>query len=1088
MVMNIGRLLSCCQSSRTTQSAIEIAMDTAENAVDAAIQFVGPFLGKSAIPQQELSDLPRLLEESISHLAAINAAEETAEPDAPYDASLVGVVYGLLDLICSIGILPYLSHGAAFGQRPQSVLKVPIPIHPSSERTPLFSIVNFLVSILEQDGSGVQPLLSQRIFPDVLSGLAELSFSPHLDKDVHDEFLPMYDKLLIKTPISRLLPVFTALLQQDVPDWWKPRLAQDLTMIPLRPHGVRHTIEFLALSYLSKNSQVPQDASGSQTKLPLPLESITQTARLLSAVPIEMTQNEWFNGLAPQLLALLDGSEGKELSRAAGQIIAGGILNKKSTGAPRTVGWELFAKPLLESICPGEKEGGELCESTVGQVLVDEKRLRLALSRLATITSSYSHSGLLKRLVGPIILPLWGLTTYSSSRPSLDKGWSELPRAIILRYLALACEAPRIALISDNIFWGGESAWTYAPGSQGGIEIRMRPQASKHAGDMEGLFGRIASVEKYVGILVALLREADIEDALAGAIFIQSTKKWLSPHSQTTPSLTVEPDTDPLSALVAAKLSESLATHFKEKFARSPQHVVELMGQLLQNFASEHRNRIKGLENSNRPSREILKRLTHRSPAIYDEAGDVNSEDLVSFAISILSTLLSSPDFKRTPQIADIIEAMLPSIRYLANTNHNLPLITNAATNLLQLVQPTSVSSTAPDPQLQHRVTLQNALEDLASPEPPIHVWALSTIRRLVEDPVAFPIIDVPSLTHALLSTSVADAESYVHTASVPVVVSLAVRASNPTIRILVEAFTDTDERSLGLKKEREVEEALDFRLRVGEILDNFLAEDAFWDASTGVGAKYASVKLIVEAILSVASRRGRRKQTLGKRDERTRMEQRQQEEGEAAWGGPIPNLLDPAADDVAEQAERDALFKVVQGWEDTGLEEDVRVRTSAMSVLRSVMERRLGMLGQVAVDAALQMVLLIVTMETSEAKGILRRAAVLVIMGLLKGMDGMLEDGRESAAGLGLKQMEEVERVMQWATEEDTDGLVRDHAGSVVEGMETWRMNKLYRVRDAVPHLEGNLSLEGHVRGLTVQPLADKGGRAKKGLVEEIE
>ena len=616
----------------------------------------------------------------------------------------------------------------------------------------------------------------------------------------------------------------------------------------------------------------------------------------------------------------------------------------------------------------------------------------------------------------------------------------------------------------------------------------MRPQADEHVGDIGGLFVKIASVEKYVDLLVALLRAANIEDALAGAIFVQSTKKWLSPRSPTTPSLTAEPDTDALAALVAAKFSESLAKHFREKFVRSPQHVIELMGQLLQNFAAEHESKTKVIDEGNLPSRENLKRLTHPSPATHDKDNDVNSQDLVSFAISILHTLLTSPDFKKTAQIAVIIESMLPVIRYLAKTKHVAPLINNAATNLLQLVQPAAISSPITDPQAQNRMTLKTALEDLGSPEPPDRVWALSTIRRLVEDPIAFFIIDVPSLTHTLLSTSVADAESYVHTAAIPVIVSLAVRASNPTIRILVEAFLDTDERSLRLKKEREVGEALDFRLRVGEILHNVLTEDKFWDANTDVGAKYASVRLIVEAMLNVASRRGQRKQTLTKRDERERTEQRQQEEGEAAWGGPIPNLLDAATGDVAEQAEREALFKVVQGWEDTGLEEDVRVRASAMSVLRSVMERRLVMLGQVTVDAALQTVLLILTMETGEVKGILRRAAVLVVMGLLKGMDGLLEDGQEDTVGMGSTQMEEVERVMQWAMDEDADGLVRDHASSVVESMDTWRLKKLYRVRDAGANLGPDLSLEGHMQGLTVQLLADRGGRAKKSLVEEIE
>ena len=66
---------------------IVVAMGATENAVDAALQFIGPYLGKGALPQQEPSDLPRLLEKSLTHLEAIIAAERIADPDAPYDAS-----------------------------------------------------------------------------------------------------------------------------------------------------------------------------------------------------------------------------------------------------------------------------------------------------------------------------------------------------------------------------------------------------------------------------------------------------------------------------------------------------------------------------------------------------------------------------------------------------------------------------------------------------------------------------------------------------------------------------------------------------------------------------------------------------------------------------------------------------------------------------------------------------------------------------------------------------------------------------------------------------------------------------------------
>ncbi|KAF2255501.1 hypothetical protein BU26DRAFT_512473 [Trematosphaeria pertusa] len=1069
-------------------------MGAVEDAVDAAAHFVSPFLDQASDRHADAGkggfEARQLVEEALSHLQAINTAEQASDPDAPYDASLVGIMYGLLDLIASLGILPHLSPGVLFNKRPRSVLMPSLSISSRRDELLLSDVTKALIPISEQNGTGVQPLLSQRLLPDIISALAELSFSPHTSEASRSMYKPVYGKVLATTPTSRLLPVLASFLQQDLPPWLRQGLSRELAMVPLRPHGVRHTIEFLSLSYLSKNSQVPQDASGSQAQLPLPLEAITQASKLLVSVPSGMSQDDWFTQLAPQLWTLLDGSEGKELSRAAGQIVAGGILNRKTTGSPGTIGWELFAAPLLKAIHPKVVVGARVRQSTANRVIVSEQDLELSLKRMATIASSYSHAGLIKRLVGPVLLSLWGLFAHATSRPSLDKGWTELPRAIILRYMTVACEPARIDTIADNLFWNGESSWTFAPGSRGGIEIRQRPHDGDDSADMGDILSRIGYLDERVSMLLSLLADANVEDQIAGAIFLQTTRKWLSPGQGTKRSLTQEPDMDPLAMLTYAKLSEAMAATFKANFARSPQHIIELMAQLLQNFVDEHKTKSRSIADANKPSRATLGSLAQPHLGNAAVGSERESEDLVSFALSIFTTVVGSPDFKRTPETSMLFNAVQSSLQYLSQPSHALPvppLIAHAATNLVQIISPTPVSTPATDPLMQYRVTLKSAFTDLTSPEPPNRTWALSTLRNLIQNPTAFPLIDIPATTQMLLSVSIPDPESYVHLAAMPVLVDLAVRAPNPTIGILIDAFIDVDERSLQLKKEQEIEQALNFRLRVGEVLNDIVLEDRLWVTGRALAARYTSLKLVVEATLSLASRRGQRKQTLAKRMEFVEAERKEQEEGEAAWGGPIPNLLDPEAENLVEQAERDALLKILQGWEETGIEEDVRIRASALSILGSIMEERLGLLSQATVDAGLQMVLMILSVETGEAKGILRRAAVLVVMGLLKGIDAALEGGKESAVGLGMEPAEEVERVVKWVRDEDVDGLVRDHAGSVVEGLETLRMKKLYKIRDGGFRLGPDLGLEGSLRGLGVDRLPGNEKRRRGPIVEEI-
>ncbi|KAG9186988.1 hypothetical protein G6011_10096 [Alternaria panax] len=1095
-------------------------MGAVEDAVDAAANFIGPFIDRN---REYSADVPTdtLVEQALVHLQAINTADLAADPNAPYDASLAGVVYGLVDLITILGVIPRLSAGVAFSQRPRSVLTAVIFTPPNHDLNALATVVEVLLPMLEQKGSGVQPLMSQRIFPDIVSALVELSYSPASSEEAKSKYSEVYGKVVRNTPTSRLLPILTTFLQQPLPDWLKPAITSELSSIPLRTQGVRHTIEFLSLSYLSKNSHVPQDASGPQSKIPIPLEAVSQASKLLVLPPSGISQDEWLTRISPQLLHLLDGNEGPELSRAAGQIIAGGILTKKTTGAPGTVGWNTFAKPMLQAIYPKNVNKSNPSQHDSGHTIVPDSDLKTALRRLKTILTSYSYSGVIRRLVHPIILPLWALLNSAKNRPSLEKEWKILPSLILTRYMEIACDTKQIDNIATNLFWDGDPDWTFGPGSQGGVEIRLRSRDKTEGMEaMESIIKRISYVDGRVELLVALLTAANIPDDTAGSIFVNATKRWLVPEKPTTRSLTDDDDSDidPLPAFINAKLSESLAKRFQEHFARSPQHIIALMAQLIKHHVSGHKARNEKFVKLRASKRAILGNIVPQQHvrnivpgggfAMGQDEGEATDDDLASFALSVLNTLLASSDLKKTPTVTETLHALLPSLAYLSKPESQAQpptssMISNSATTAIHLITPPhepqiSALKTPTDPLAKHRDTLKTCFAELQSPDPPNRTWALNTVHKLLKDPAAFPALDIPSLTHMLLSASLADPESYVHLAAIPVLVTLAISTPKPVVGILVDAFIDIDEHSLKLargkqteEKERELRNAMDFRLRVGEVLNTLVnSDDGFWSVPEDGGLQFRCAKQITEACLSLASRRGQRTETLSARMEVADDERKLREEGEAAWGGSIPNVFESEGADPQEQAEYEALQKIVSGWEDTGIEEDIRIRASSLSVLSAVLERQLDALRQPMIDATLQMVLLILVMEREEVKALLRRSAVLVIMGLLRGIDAGIESGREGTVGVNLKQQEEVERVVKWVRDEDADELVRDHAANVVEGLETMRMKRLYRIRDEGLRLGPDLGLEGNLRGLNVQPQADAGEGKKKMMmmIEEIE
>lgn len=107
-----------------------------------------------------------------------------------------------------------------------------------------------------------------------------------------------------------------------------------LTMIPLRPDGVRGTMEFIfsvhpSTQNTASGSQQPQKSGANITH-----EAVAVATRLLSTVPATLLADDWFRGICPQLFRLFDGEAGSDLAKIAAQIVGFGILGKKETGAP----------------------------------------------------------------------------------------------------------------------------------------------------------------------------------------------------------------------------------------------------------------------------------------------------------------------------------------------------------------------------------------------------------------------------------------------------------------------------------------------------------------------------------------------------------------------------------------------------------------------------------------------------------------------------------------------------------------------------------------------------------------------------------
>jgi len=107
-----------------------------------------------------------------------------------------------------------------------------------------------------------------------------------------------------------------------------------LTLAPLRPDGVRATLEFVFSVHPSSTGKVSEASVPQKKGANITHEALEMASRLLSITPSSVTPDTWYAGVAPQLMQLLDGSEGPELLKTASYIIGFGILGRKASGAP----------------------------------------------------------------------------------------------------------------------------------------------------------------------------------------------------------------------------------------------------------------------------------------------------------------------------------------------------------------------------------------------------------------------------------------------------------------------------------------------------------------------------------------------------------------------------------------------------------------------------------------------------------------------------------------------------------------------------------------------------------------------------------
>ncbi|KAK3061019.1 hypothetical protein LTS18_007197, partial [Coniosporium uncinatum] len=690
-----------------------------------------------------------------------------------------------------------------------------------------------------------------------------------------------------------------------------------------------------------------------------------------------------------------------------------------------------------------------------------------------------------------------------------DPFWFATASKILEAYMKLSAGLPQLESLASDLLSDGLTDRIYAPGSHGGIEIRT--QTSALSPNESSIMTQVSLLEQRSAEFVQLVVAGQVDSTTRNALLLSLIRRWLLPVERRNTialSLEVSSGDETLKTLCTAKLVQELLPITQDELTSDTDRVLELILQLLNKYIRDIDIRSKN-QTLRDPSYSSLAHIVDPNTHASDREEPVDAS-IINVTISLLNVLASQWTQQQRSASPEVLQNIHCSLQRVQQANQNADLRLSLE-NAISLVGPyawpstskstfSASTTTTGDDREAARAALAKVHRGLTSELPPIRAEALYTLNTLISSPTsraAASVIDTTSTSILLLETLRTENDEYVYRPAIAALSSLLRHRDAPTIiQLVVEAFIDPKERESGV----------DARLRIGEVITNILPILTSPDPlSASAPNKRALIKLLADAALLVASRRGQRKRTLASRKRKQRLEaqkeERRRKDTQEAWGEMEPPTnpalgLDEDSDAHSEadtqnpemaQREAEILERVIRGWEDTGVEEDVRVRTSALSMLGEILETGLDFCSQELVTTSVDAALNVLTIERAAAKAILRRAAAVLPLALLRALDAALEEGRELEVGLEMQKWTDVEDVMRWVASEDEDEIVKGHVRAVLESLEAWRMKRVMGIRES-EEMRPRFELEGRLKGLDIDVESGEGKGKRKPVIEEIE
>ncbi|RGP66662.1 hypothetical protein FSPOR_6537 [Fusarium sporotrichioides] len=896
--------------------------------------------------------------------------------------------------------------------------------------------------------AGAQP----KIIEDIVEA-GKKAFDPTATQ--REKGVEEYNKLIESTPIWKLLPALNALIKPSIlPPWLRDPVLRTLTLLPLRQGGVRGTMEFVFSVHPSNIGRIPDADSGPQKQgASITHEGVAVATKLLSSVPASLTPQAWFDGISGQMFDLIDGTVGPELAKTASQVVGFGILGSKQYGAPGSPGWNAFVQPIVQDLNPSlrsmsnsgstaiKQEDEEILDLSRDRILIASHSLKTSLQRLKTLVMSNSSPGLCRRLLRLVLIQVWALASWHNPLQSTEENFVKPARTLLQAYLRLFGNAESFRPFVRNLLCKGavdgtEKYWEYRLRGNGDIEV-VEPRGLESTTGIELNWNELE--DKAAKLVDCVTTACSVTEV--SSIFLDLLKRWIEAAGKQTEDVRIdvrpkeEKLDSPLQNLFEVTVLQKLMDKAPEKLVSQFDQLLELVCQVL--------------------TADTQSRL---------------ADDLLAVVLSLLNLVITAPTFQKShikPGELKIVENALERL-----SNEDRPQITLTARNLALLLkyrdemEEDEGSASAPNArQIEDQRTYKLAMEYVTGGDDnpaPIVSEGLNLLSTLILRDS--PILDIPAVA-VLLSTLLENNDDYINLRVIKVYTQLANKHPKSSVQELLDHYLDAQEKS-----------TTDVRLRFGEALLQVIQR--LGETFSGDVAQQVS-----ETLLSIAGRRGYRPKTMAKQARDEKRQKMKKKKGDEDDDDDDMNIDEEVTEE--DKARNDILAQILQGWESKRGTEDVRIRTSALSIFGAALETNIGGIGPTLVSGSVDLCINILAMEREMETAILRRAAILNVLSFVRALDAAKESGRKLGFGLTDDSREDIVRTLRYVAQTDNDGLVQQHANDVIESLENWQMTSILPAQD-----QSNPPGLSKLAGLHVNPsgtLVDGSGKPRP-RIEEVE